>query len=144
MNQQTHKLDLQRDFPVDRDTLYRAWTEEAALRKWWKPLGHELSSMTNDIREGGSVTYLFNELLQISGTYQEAEPAKRLVYTWNWKLKHEPIHDANYLLTVEFLEKGEGSRLHVVQDQFASEEAIHPHREGWEKALEELATYLGT
>lgn len=143
MKEETQKLELHRDFPVDRDTVYQAWTEEAALRQWWRPLGHELDHVANEIREGGRVAYTFQGgKLQIEGEYREARPAERLVYTWNWKMKDEPVHDAAYLLTVEFAEHGEGSRLHVLQDQFATEEAIQPHREGWESALESLGSYL--
>lgn len=143
----TASFETEKDFPVGKDKLYEAWTTEEALKQWWKPNGNTLQKLTNDIKEGGEVKYEFADtdgkhLITISGTYDEAKPAERLIYSWNWDLPFEPVRNANYKLTVEFSDNGDGSHLKVKQDEFADEEAIIPHKEGWEKGLRDLETFL--
>lgn len=143
----TASFEIEQDFPVSKEKLYEAWTTEEPLKQWWKPNGNTLQKLTNDIREGGEVKYEFADdegadVFTISGIYEEAKPAERLVYTWNWDIPAEPIRNANYKLTVEFANNEDGSKLKVKQDEFANDEAIVPHKEGWEKGLRDLKTYL--
>jgi uncharacterized protein YndB with AHSA1/START domain len=143
----TASFETEQDFPVSKEKLYEAWISEESLKQWWKPNGNTLRSLTNDVKEGGEVRYEFvdddgKHLITISGTYEEAKPAERLVYTWNWDLPFEPVRNANYKLTIEFSGSEDGSHLKVKQDEFANEEAIIPHKEGWEKGLRDLKTYL--
>lgn len=148
-NNEALKLDAAKDFPVAKDRLYRAWTDEEELKRWWHPGDNKLISVENDIREGGIAKYEFQaagdgeKTFTISGAYKEAAPAERLVYTWNWQMPDAPVGDGEHLLTVRFSETGQGtSRLDVTQENFGTEEAIHPHRKGWDEALESLRAYL--
>ncbi|SHE99301.1 Uncharacterized conserved protein YndB, AHSA1/START domain [Cnuella takakiae] len=110
-------------------------------------MGNQLVSVENNVQEGGKVQYLFNtgtttENIEISGTYEHVEPNKALDYSWIWHLPHQPVGNGDYKLHIRFEPAGSGSRLEVQQENFGSEEAVQPHREGWEKSLEELKTYL--
>lgn len=141
------KLEIQKEFHVPAERLYEVWTREEDLKKWWHPLGNQLVKVTNDIKKGGQVSYEFNNThgghpLIIEGIYQEVVGTEKLAYTWNWKIAEEGLHDTEFLLQVRFVPQGERSRLEVLQENFRDEEAIQPHREGWEKALEDLRTYL--
>lgn len=144
---QQASFDTQKEFSVPVEKLYEAWTTEDALKQWWKPNGNTLKSLVNDIREGGEVKYEFvddegNTLFIISGTYEEAKPAEKLVYTWNWDVPAEPIRNGEYKLHITFSSQGEGSKLNVRQEGFISDEAIVPHKEGWDKGLRDLETFL--
>jgi uncharacterized protein YndB with AHSA1/START domain len=141
------RLYVQKDFGVTRDRLFDAWTKEEELKKWWHPMGNQLEKVVNEIKEGGKVQYEFTSpeggrLITIEGEYKEVKGKERLVYTWNWNLADDAIQNAAFLLTVELLEQGEGSRLQVTQENFTDDESMQPHREGWEKGLEELRNYL--
>jgi uncharacterized protein YndB with AHSA1/START domain len=141
------QIELTKEFSVTADTLYKAWTTEEDLKQWWQPMENTLTHLVNELNEGGKVEYQFStaegeEAFTISGTYKEVQPAKKLVYTWNWKLPSPSVQDTDFLLTIEFSSKDSGSRLHVIQEKFTSAEAVQPHREGWENALESLASYL--
>ena len=142
-NDPTPKIQVTKSLPVSKDKLYKAWTEEDQLKQWWKPMGKELKKVENDIKPGGTVTYHFDENLHVQGEYKEAQPGDRLVYSWNWELPEESMHHGSYLLTVQFSDDGEGSKLDVTQENFASEHAIKPHETGWEEALNALQQHLG-
>ena len=141
------QIDLTKEFDVTAAELYKAWTTEEDLKQWWQPMGNTLTSLVNELKDGGKVEYKFStaggeEAFTISGTYKEVQPVTKLVYTWNWKLASPSLQDTDFLLTIEFSSAGSGSSLHVMQENFATEEAVQIHREGWENALESLAAYL--
>ena len=141
------RLYVQKDFRVNRDRLFEAWTKEEELKLWWHPMGNHLTRVVNELKEGGQVRYEFihpdgGHLITIEGAYKEVKGNEKLVYTWNWNLADDAVRNAAFLLTVEFVEQGEGSRLQVTQENFTNEESMLPHREGWEKGLEELKNYL--
>ena len=141
------RLNVAKDFEVSQERLFEAWTREEDLKEWWHPLGHQLEKVTNDLREGGKVSYEFSTTeggpaLRIEGTYKEVKGKEKLVYTWNWKMGEQGVGNAEYLLEVRILPRDSGSRLEVVQENFSDEEAVQPHKEGWEKALQDLKSYL--
>jgi uncharacterized protein YndB with AHSA1/START domain len=140
-------IELSLDFAIPVDILYRAWTEFDHLQAWWRPMGNRLSRLTNELKSGGNIVYGFeteegNKSFIVRGTYQKAEPAKLLEYTWNWEVPQELVHEGNFVLHIGFEKQGDGSRLQVRQDQFHDEESVQPHRDGWESALKEPERYL--
>jgi uncharacterized protein YndB with AHSA1/START domain len=141
------QIEIRKVFGVTAEELYKAWTTEQHLKGWWRPMGNTLTGLVNELTVGGKVEYTFStaegaEAFTISGTYKEVQHGIKLVYTWNWKLPSPAVEDTDFLLTIEFASAGSGSNLHVVQEHFTSEEAVQPHRKGWESALESLASYV--
>lgn len=141
------RLYVHKNFSVPQERLFEAWTREEDLKSWWHPLGHQLDKVINELREGGPISYEFRNtdggrVLLIKGVYKEVKEKEKLVYTWNWRFEEERIGNAEYLLEVRFLPQDNDSRLEVVQENFSDEEAIQPHKEGWEKALQDLKEYL--
>jgi uncharacterized protein YndB with AHSA1/START domain len=96
----------------------------------------------NDIRQGGNVAYYFEDDLKITGTYKEVKEGDKLVYSWNWHMPEQNIHDGQFVLQITFNDEGNSSRLDVQQDNFKEEHAIKPHQMGWEEALKDLQTFL--
>ncbi len=132
-----------KSFSVSIDLLYNAWTNPEQLKQWWKPMGNSLKEVINDVKEGGTVRYLFeNDKLIISGKYLEVKEKEKLVYTWSWELPEDAVRKASYKLTVNFINKDNGSEIKVVQENFQDEESMLPHREGWEKGLSDLEHFL--
>jgi len=131
------------DFAADVASLYQAWTEEEHLKQWWHPNGNSLESVTNEMQEGGEVSYHFAEAgLKITGNYKEVVPNEKLVYTWNWELGEQVSEKGEYVLTVEFKSADNGSSLHVLQEGFSNSEDITPHEDGWKAGLESLKNHL--
>lgn len=110
-------------------------------------MGNQLTHVTNELAEGGTVRYQFrngetDDVIEITGQYETVKPAEHLVYSWIWHLPHLPVGNGDYKLNIVFTAAGSGSRLEVRQENFGSEEAVQPHREGWEKALNDLEAHL--
>ncbi len=137
------KIEAGKSFPVSSEQLYNAWTNSGQLKQWWKPMGNTLKEVINDLREGGTVRYLFDsDKLVISGKYLEVKEKEKLVYTWNWELPNDAVRNAAYKLTVSFYSKDNGSEIKVLQENFEDEESMLPHQEGWEKGLSDLEHFL--
>ncbi|MDQ1143004.1 SRPBCC family protein [Pedobacter agri] len=140
-------ITITKNFKVSAAELFKAWTEESALKSWWKPAGRTLSTLENEIEDGGKILYKFEDesqegQLTIEGEYQSALPEEKLVYSWNWIMDDQALENGNYLLTVEFKDAEDGSQLIVTQENQSEQEGIHPHEEGWEVALNSLKNYL--
>ena len=141
-NETNGNVQVNKRFPVSKDELYRAWTDEEQLKQWWKPMNKQLTKVENDIREGGKVAYHFENDLVIEGEYKEVAEGEKLVYSWNWQVPEDSMHKGEYLLTVQFTDSGNESALDITQENFRSQHAIKPHEEGWEEALEALKHHL--
>jgi len=138
-------VQIAKSFPVTAEQLYTAWTNPEQLKQWWKPMGNSLKEVINDVKEGGTVRYIFNDnKLVISGQYLEVKPNERLVYTWNWELPADAVRNADYKLTINFVPKDNGSEINVLQENFENEESMLPHQEGWEKGLDNLENFLSS
>ena len=69
------------------------------------------------------------------GEYREITPPERLVYTHCWLTDDPPVET---LITVEFLEEGEGTRVVMVHEGFLSDAARKGHEEGWTSCFDRL------
>ena len=139
-------LKISHSFDSPKNRLYNAWINAEDLKKWWKPSNLELIDVQNDVREGGNILYVFKnsdqEEIRVTGNYEQVIPSEKLVFTWIWELPSPEIQDGNFKLSIEFIETEKGCILHVQQENFSSEEAIIPHKEGWEKSFKDLSSYL--
>ncbi|RYD70566.1 MAG: SRPBCC domain-containing protein [Sphingobacteriales bacterium] len=142
MKEVIDEVHITKTFAVAKAELYNAWIEEAQLKQWWQPMNKSLLSVESDIQEGGRISYQFENDLAITGQYKEVQPEGKLVYSWNWTLPHDASHDGEYLLTILFRGDDAHSELEVRQEDFKNIQAVKPHHEGWEKALEDLKQYL--
>ena len=136
------KLEASKDFAETKEKVFAAWTEGDQLKQWWKPMNNLLVEISNDLKQGGAVKYVFESGLIISGNYEEVLENEKLVYSWKWDFPRDEIKNADYKLSVSFMEEDEGSSIHIVQTSFENEESILPHKEGWEKGLNDLSEYL--
>lgn len=141
-NETSASVRVSKDFPVSKEELYKAWTEEDQLKQWWKPMNKKLTRVENEIRQGGQVAYFFEDDLQIKGEYKEVAEEDKLVYSWNWDFPKESMHKGEYLLTVQFSGSGNESKLDITQENFQNEHSIKPHQDGWEEALKDLKEYV--
>ncbi|MET0299422.1 MAG: SRPBCC family protein [Flavitalea sp.] len=137
-------VDVSEEFNVPVETLYKAWTDEAALRAWWHPFQKDLSAIKNELKSGGLVEYEFggDRRCVVRGKYNEVSENRRLVYSWNWDIDHDEMGSGEYVLTIDFLPNGDGSKLVVHQEGFTDEPATLPHKQGWKRGLGELKNYL--
>jgi uncharacterized protein YndB with AHSA1/START domain len=104
--------------------VFEAWTKPDLFRRWWVPksFGLTLLSCEMDVRVGGTYRLVFKhptapEPMAFFGTYTEATPHSRLVWTNDEGGHGGPV------TTVTFEERG-GKTLVVMHDLYPSKEAL--------------------
>jgi uncharacterized protein YndB with AHSA1/START domain len=137
------RLEVSKNFQVPVEVLFAAWNDPEQLKHWWKPMGNQLREVTNDLTVGGTIRYVFTEdSLIISGNYEEVKENERLVYSWNWDFPQDPLKNAAFKLTVDFVKEDNSSTIRIVQEENQQEETLQVNEDGWNKGLAELEAYL--
>jgi uncharacterized protein YndB with AHSA1/START domain len=106
----TDKMEVlnERLFSVDRDALFRTFSDTELLSLWWGPDGFTNRIGTFDFRPGGTwrITMTASngtEFHNVS-TFREVIVPERIVFE-----HHEPIHV--YIMEIDFTEQADGTRL---------------------------------
>lgn len=131
-------LEMTRMLDSPRETVWEAWTDPAVLARWWWPARFQ-TVYEVDLRVGGDFSFRTADLpdlgvLAVSGTYIEVRRPERLVYTWRWEGQAEPPTK----VTVEFVERGQGTEVRITHAGFASEGERNNHLQGWNDCLDRL------
>jgi activator of Hsp90 ATPase-like protein len=75
---------IMRNFNAPRDRVWRAWTEEASLGKWWGPKDFDIVSAKLDLRPGGTFRYMLRspdgQDMWGKLIFREIVPQERLVF----------------------------------------------------------------
>jgi uncharacterized protein YndB with AHSA1/START domain len=133
-----YTLTVRREIAAPADELFDAWLDADSLRQWMKPGNTHETRVESDPRVGGSfrITMLDGQNDYVhTGTYQEIDRPRRLVFTWS----SPATHFRDSIVTVTF-EPGAGSTVvQVHQVGLPDEEAKANHTGGWNDALRELA-----
>ncbi|MFK0384375.1 SRPBCC domain-containing protein [Agrobacterium sp. NPDC090273] len=106
----TDKMEVlnERLFDVDRETLFRAFSEPELLAQWWGPHGFTNTIGAFDFRPGGTwqitMTASNGTDFHNTSTFQEITAPARIVF-----LHHEPMHV--YTMEIDFTEQEDGTLL---------------------------------
>lgn len=118
--------------------VYAAWTRPDLMVRWWGPDGGPVLSAEADPRVGGRFRVVFQtlngETHDCRGEYQEVEPDRKLVFTWQWVTMPE----RRSLVTIVLREIEEGTELNFTHSQFFDEAARDGHQIGWTGSFEKL------
>jgi uncharacterized protein YndB with AHSA1/START domain len=135
-------LSISRVIRAPREKVFAAWTEPAALKRWWGPGPVSCPEAHVDLREGG--TYRLANLLVdgsitwISGRFERVRVPEELVYTWNVStVPGEPT-----LVRVLFLPHPDGTELVLTHERFALETVRDMHLQGWGACIDKLEAML--
>ncbi|SEJ42406.1 Uncharacterized conserved protein YndB, AHSA1/START domain [Dyadobacter koreensis] len=140
--QNANIIELSEEFSAPVETLYQAWTETDHLKKWWSPMGESLEKVTNELNDGGVVSYDFQSGdFKVTGNYEEVKPNEKLVYSWNWEYKND-LPQELYKLTIRFEGTENGSILHVKQEELQNDDVVKSHKDAWRTALDSLKSHL--
>ena len=171
MNRTTLQADLAerrvilgRDFNAPPALVFRAWTESAALARWWGPHGFDTEVVENDLRPGGRYHFVMRDgsgEYPVRGEYVELSPPSRLVMTDDcscmpeaWLAQYaadaiargEPIINTS-ILTLAPLEGGRTRmRLEIVcvSDALRDGLVAAGMNEGFGQSFEKLESLLAT
>lgn len=137
------QLRLTRRYPVAPARVWQAWTDPQALSAWFGP--GEPNSVTLaelDVRPGGRWRVRFHtpdgEEHEVSGSYEEVVPERRLVFTWAWR--STPARISRVSLSLHPV--AGGTELDFLHERFADEAARDGHQRGWTATLAKLEAWL--
>lgn len=140
------RLVIERILPADRETVFRCWTATDHLARWFGPTpDHSTPIAEIDLRVGGRYRIGMRkgedgETHIVGGIYQEISPPKKLVFTWAWETSVQPPDQT--LVTVEFHEVGNQTRLVLIHERFPHAKMRDQHGEGWNGCLDGLGRLL--
>ncbi len=136
-------LRLSRRFKAPREAVFRAFTDPAALAKWFGPEGVNVQNAKIDLRPGGAYSMEFvdkdGERIPLSGVYREIEPPRRLAFTWTWG--STDMAGVETLVTIELAEAGAETELTLIHEKLPSRKFLDLHDQGWTssfKCLDQL------
>ena len=138
------KLQLQRHYPVAIEKVWRAWTDPAALTRWFGPGEPDSVLIAEiDLRVGGRYHLGFTTpdgaRHDVSGVYEVVEPPRRLAFSWAWKSTPERVSR----VAIELTPMAGGTSLSFLQERFFDQAARNNHERGWLPAFDKLAQFLG-
>lgn len=135
-------LTIRRRIKASPAAVYAAWTEPEKMIGWWGTAGAETLHAEADPVVGGRFRVIFRaadgEVHNVSGTYQEVVPNRKLVFSWAWVTTPE----RESLVTVMLRPDGDGTVLTLTHERFFDRKARDDHRRGWGETLDNLAAFL--
>ena len=146
-NATSHAIRVSRRIRATRERLFRAWTDPAQLRHWWRMEGPgwSFAGAELDVRVGGAyrlgMTGPDGRDHVAVGVYREVAPPARLAFTWDWEDPDRRVGDT--LVTVELVDAGDGTTDVVITHvRFASADRAANHERGWTQLLRLIADYV--
>src|SRR5688572_14267204 len=81
---QTKPIEIKRTFDLDLNTVWNAWSDPSAFKKWWGPSNFTCPDCTIDFRIGGKFVASMQDKegkkMWSVGTYTEISPKKKIAY----------------------------------------------------------------
>jgi uncharacterized protein YndB with AHSA1/START domain len=150
------ELTMTREFDAPRELVYKAWTDEKLVSKWWGPQGVFIPVCELDPRVGGKMRIVMEageELGEYKGTqwpmdgeYVELDEPKKIVFNANAINKGKVILEHQTTVTFEE-ENGKTTmnvRIVVTKVLPGSEFAIAGMEQGWNSQLDKLVKFVQT
>lgn len=134
-----HRLSVTRNLLASPDVLYRAWTEQ--FDRWFAEPG------TVRMRAEAGAPFYFETVYRVDeqsaaqrhphyGRFLRLEPSRLVQLTW--VTGAGGTEGAETVVTVELQASEIGTRLQLVHEGFASEEARNRHEQAWPLVLDQL------
>ncbi len=137
-------LHSEKVFRARRERVFAACVEPEELAEWWGPNGFTVAKVEICVREGGTYRLTMQppdgEAFHVRGEFREIEPPRRLVYTFEYE-EPDP-DDQETVVTLSFVDDGEGTRLVLDQGPSATKARHALHETGWTETLERLKQFL--
>ena len=146
-------LVLRRVLNATPQLAFEAWTSAEHIQQWMRPEpGMEVPRASMDLRVGGKFRIQMKtpdgEFFTAVGVFKEVKAPTRLVYTWDFEkdgsgAEFGEVEGKTSLVTVEFLQRGERTEFVLTHSRFATVESRDSHAQGWSRAVENFAKFLG-
>ena len=127
-------LRMERIIAATPERLFALWTEPEELIKWWGPEGFTTPQHDMDVRPGGRWRTTMHSPdgkdHTVSGIYRVIEPPRRVVFTWGWD-DDNGMRGHETEVTVTFAPAPGGTRMVLLQQNFADKDSRGRHDHGW-------------
>jgi len=140
MVESLERVVVERVLPASPAEVYAAWTTPETLRLFMCPGDTTAPVVEADVRVGGSFRIVMRGSRDVEhrGEYRVLEPGRRLVFTWaspntGW---------VPTLVTIELSPHEDGTRLVLVHEGLATDDARSNHRRGWTGIVEKLTHHI--
>lgn len=156
--EETHDLEVTRDFAAPVEAVWGAWVESEAVKAWWGPNGFTVPIADMDFREGGTSIVCMRPPegpnLCNSWSYTRIVPHERIEFVLDFvDAEGAPVDPAviglppdipDLVPHVVSFEPGPdgGTRMTVLEQGYGSPETVEMSRMGLDQVLDKLATYL--
>jgi uncharacterized protein YndB with AHSA1/START domain len=133
-----YSVTVRREIAAPAEALFDAWLEAQRLGSWLRPGGIRETRAETDPRVGGTFRIVMvddESSIVHTGTYQEIDRPRRLVFTWS----SPATRFRDSIVTVTFHPSSNSSTvIEIHQVGLPDEEARASHYAGWSDALREL------
>ena len=139
------ELTVEREYAYPPEAVFKAWTQEDALRKWMGPEDVSAPESQMDARVGGKLIIPMitpngkNPIAR--GEILELIPDRKLRFTWAWD-QEDGSPGQRTVITLEFIPTEKGTKLSLHQTDFVDEETRDHHIHGWTGCCVKLEGYL--
>ena len=140
----TESLEIRKTIAAPREKVFRAWTRPELLKRWFPPGGFEAAPTDVDLRTGGTYRWGVRQLpdgepFWATGTFEEVDPPKRLVFSWIWSTRKD---DQTTRVTIDFLDRDGKTEIVLRHDRFPDVNMRNEHEQGWTHCLEQIEEFL--
>jgi len=140
-------LVITRILDAPRNVVFKAWTDEKQMAKWWGPNGFTNSVCKMDVRPGGAIHIDMKGpdgvVYPMKGEFQEIVPNERLVFISKAFEDGKGNHLIEHLSTITFAEHNGKTKLTLQVTVFKSSPeiagALEGMEEGWKQSFDKLA-----
>jgi uncharacterized protein YndB with AHSA1/START domain len=136
-------VNVRREIAAPVEALFDAWLDARSLGSWLKPSGIRETRAETDPRVGGTFRIVMvddESSIVHTGTYQEIDRPRRLVFTWS----SPATQFRDSIVTVTFEPAESSTVVAITQVGLPDEEAQASHHGGWSDALRELSRHVGS
>lgn len=117
------------------ETVYKYLTDASLITKWFG------RKATFEARPGGTARIEMNDRDAFSGKVVELKSPERVVYTFGWEAKDNPIKPGSTKVEITLKKDGNGTLVTLVHTGLPAP-AVEEHGKGWQLYLERLAVVV--
>jgi uncharacterized protein YndB with AHSA1/START domain len=132
-------VQLRRRVKATAEEIFELWTKPDLMARWMSPFPGAVDCKAScDFRLGGSYSLVMvsqDESREVTGTYVQIDPPRKLVFTWMGPLTNH----VNTLVTVELNPHGGETELLLTHERLPTPEMHVGHTKGWGHILDHLA-----
>ncbi len=141
-------VQVTRRFEAPRALVFKMFTDESHLARWFGPEGHNVASCKVEPRIGGRFYAELKgpdgTLHKVMGVFKEVQQDRRVAFTWTW-LGHDGMPrspDLDTLVTIDLADKGKETELTLTHTGFENDDQASKHNSGWRSCFICLDQYL--